>query len=129
MVQLWQRLKRVTTASAHARVDALECPAQMMDQVVREQVGAVAGAKAALRRAKAFRLQIEARMAQENDTATRMLTLAQQALAAGREDQARTAVRRKQEAARRLDELTTQLGRAQRAEARTGALPDGPAGE
>lgn len=118
MVMLWQRMKRVVTAQAHSQVDAMEDPAQMMNQVLREQVCTVQKGKAAVKRAEMFRRQIEAHIAKEQKAIDEYARLARLALEDEKVDRAKSAIRRKQESERRLEELSHQLARAKNMEER-----------
>ena len=114
MVMIWERVRRVMTSRAHAQVDRMEHPEEMLDQLVRERVSAVEGARRALTHARAFRVQLEERIADEETKIKRMKTIAQTALKDNREDAARQALTRKQSAEAHCDELKGQLTRTEK---------------
>ncbi|MDJ0837931.1 MAG: PspA/IM30 family protein [Acidobacteriota bacterium] len=114
MVMIWERVRRVMSSKAHARVDRMEHPEEMLDQLVRERVAAIEGARRALNHARAFRVQLEERIGEEESRIQRMQTIAQTALADDSEEAARQAISRKQTAANHRDELKQQLARTEK---------------
>ena len=118
MKLLFSRMKRVTTAKAHAQVDAIEDPVSMLDQVVRERAQALTSARIALKQAKYWLNRIEDQMTGEARTMEDMENAALQALDQEQEMVAKQAVMRKQAATARHQDLQQQHQRALQAHQR-----------
>lgn len=112
MKLLWQRMQRATTAKAHAAVDQMEDPIQMLDQVVREKGVALHQARVGLKQANFWVRRIHEQVEKEQQTIADMEQVAVAALKRDQKDAARQAVIRKQEAEQRLSDLNHQQERA-----------------
>lgn len=112
MKQFWLRMQRVMAAKSHANIDRLEHPTEMVDQLLREKVSAVAAAKLALARAKVWQQQLQQQQQQMHSDVERYQTLACDALRDNREDMARTVLIKKHESQQRLADQERQLQQA-----------------
>ncbi len=112
MKLLWQRMQRATTAKAHAAVDRIEDPIQMLDQVVREKGQAMTQARIAVKQAGFWVRRLDGQINKEQKTINDMEQVAVAALKQNQKDAARQAIIRKQEAEKRLADLNGQHERA-----------------
>lgn len=128
MRQIWLRIQRVMAAKSHAKVDRMEDPSEMVNQLLREKLSAVGAAKLALARAKVWQKQLEDQQVKIHHEMTRYQHMATEALQDTREDMARQALSKKKDCERRLNETQRQLDQAaklrQRQEAALDKLQD-----
>ena len=124
MISVWQRIQRVMGARAHASVDRMEAPDEMLDQLQRELVAAVTQARTAVSGAKAWERRIADRTARAGQERDKARAAAESALRCDDEAMARAAMERVLAREAELEQLATQADQAARLTAKQTAQFD-----
>lgn len=111
MTSLLQRFQRILNANAHMRLDHLEQPEAMLNQLQRETLTAIAQAKAALGQSKVWCQRLRDRLATAQNAIAAAQRAAESALRGKDESMARTAMQRKLDKQAERDQLQKQLTR------------------
>ena len=124
MISVWQRMKRVMGAKAHANVDRMEAPDEMLDQLQRELVAAVTQARTAVSGAKAWERRVADRTARATEERDKARAAAASALRSDDETMARSAMERVLAREAELEQLAVQAEQAARLTAKQTAQFD-----
>jgi phage shock protein A len=101
-------------AKSHAKVDRMEDPTEMVNQLLREKASAVSAAKLALARAKVWQQQLSDQQQSLGREVLRYQELATQALRDDREEIARQALQKKRDVEDRQAEIERQAQQAEK---------------
>ena len=113
MTGLWNRMNRVFSARAHARVDRAEDPEQMLNQLQRELIASVSRSNQQLAAASGWLANIDRQVRDTQTRCDRAATTATAALKNGDEQIARDAIARKRNFEKQADQLRIQREHAQ----------------
>ncbi len=112
MTSVWQRLKRVWQANAHASVDQMEQPEAMLNQLQRELVTAVAKAKGALAKSRVWQTRLDDQIGQQQGRLAIANESAKRAVSDGNDEMARQAIARRQQCSAQIEIFEQQRRRA-----------------